>query len=112
MNTLIDFDMLIPEFDNEFTISVQDTMTAADIADILIPLMKTAIISNVTRHSEDDPIEIVRNMTDDDPFGVLTAEDANRLIHEARRKGYTVSRSLTPEVFLQIYEELKPEKED
>ena len=60
----------------------------------------------------DDPIEIVRNITDGDPLADLTKSDAKKLIQEAEEKGYTIPESLTPEVFLEIYEDLKPEKEN
>lgn len=59
----------------------------------------------------DDPIEIVMNMTDGDPLAELTLDDAAVLISEAEVQGYSVPDTLTPEAFLEIYEDLKPEAE-
>ena len=55
----------------------------------------------------DDPVDIVRNMTDGDPLKDLTEEDAVHLIAEAVNKGYAVPASLTAEKFLEIYNDLK-----
>lgn len=63
------------------------------------------------RNHDDDPIEIVMNITDGDPLAYLTAEDAGRLISEAEAQGYSVPECLTPELFLEIYEDLKPKEE-
>ena len=60
----------------------------------------------------DDPIDIVRNMTDGDPAANLTEEDAVHLIAEAVNLGYAVPASLTAEKFLEIYEDLTPEEEE
>lgn len=59
----------------------------------------------------DDPIDIVRNMTDGDPAADLTEADTIHLIAEAVNLGYAVPASLTAEKFLEIYEDLKPEVE-
>jgi len=60
----------------------------------------------------DDPMDIVREMTDGDPLKDLTEEDAVHLIAEAVNRGYAVPANLTPEMFLEIYNDLKPEKEE
>lgn len=57
----------------------------------------------------DDPVDIVRNMTDGDPLADLTEEDAVHLIAEAVNKGYNVPENLTPKMFLEIYSDLKGE---
>ena len=55
---------------------------------------------------------VVRDMTDGDPLADLTHDDAVRLIAEAKDIGYEVPANLTPELFLSIYENLKPEEEE
>lgn len=55
---------------------------------------------------------VVRDMTDGDPMADLTHDDAVRLIAEAKDIGYEVPANLTPELFLSIYEDLKPEEEE
>ena len=54
-------------------------------------------------------VDIVANMTDGDPLGGLTVEEAARLIEEAKQEGYSVSPDLTPEEFVNIYYDLYPE---
>lgn len=61
------------------------------------------------RMVSDDPVKIVASMTDDDPDANLTETDAVHLIAEAVNQGYSVPASLTPELFLQIYNDLRPE---
>ena len=54
-------------------------------------------------------IEIVRNVTDGDPLAVLTMADIPALLQRAVCMGYQIPTHLTPELFLEIYEDLKPE---
>ena len=54
-------------------------------------------------------VDIVANMTDGDPLGGLTVEEAARLIEKAKQEGYSISPSLTPEEFVNIYYDLYPE---
>lgn len=56
--------------------------------------------------------EIVRNITDGDPLADLTEADAIRLIQKARDEGYDVPDILTPDLFLAIFEFMKPEPEE
>lgn len=53
---------------------------------------------------------VVRDMTDGDPLANLTRDDAVRLIAEAKAIGYDVPANLTPELFLSIFEGMKPEE--
>ena len=55
----------------------------------------------------DDPEDIVSEMTDGDPLKDLTEEDAVHLIAEAVNRGYAVPANLTPELFLEIYNDMK-----
>ena len=65
--------------------------------------------SDLIDRISDDPVDIVREMTDGDPLKDLTEEDAVHLIAEAVNKGYAVPANLTPEMFLEIYSDLKGE---
>lgn len=69
-------------------------------------------VEAIRETTEDDPIKIVSEMTDGDPEADLTEEDAAELIKEAKEKGYLVPQNLTPELFLSIYEDLKPEEDE
>ena len=55
---------------------------------------------------------IVFDMTDDDPLADLSEADAERLIAEAQDLGYELADILTPELFLEIYNSMKPEEEE
>ena len=54
-------------------------------------------------------VDIVRNVTDGDPFADLSPDDISDLMHEAARMGYEIPTILTADLFLQIYNDLKPE---
>lgn len=56
--------------------------------------------------------EIVRDITDGDPLADLTEEDAVQLIEKARAQGYDVPDILTPDLFLALFEFMKPEPEE
>ena len=56
--------------------------------------------------------EIVRDITDGDPLADLTEEDAVRLIAKAHDLGYDIPDILTPDLFIAIFEFLKPEQEE
>ena len=51
--TVIDFLMMIPETDEEITLTVPAEMIAGDVAELLAPLMTKALIGNVTKRLED-----------------------------------------------------------
>lgn len=55
---------------------------------------------------------IVRNITDGDPLADLTEADAIRLIQKAHDEGYDVPGVLTPDLFLALFESMKPEEEE
>ena len=55
---------------------------------------------------------LVWNMTDDDPLADLTESDAENLIQLARSEyGYSIPEILTPTLFLELYEDMKPEED-
>ena len=45
----VEFLMLIPAEDREITLTVPGEMTADEVADVLMPLLKTAIVSDVSK---------------------------------------------------------------
>lgn len=55
--------------------------------------------------------EIVRNTTDGDPLADLTCEDAQERMSTAIEMGYDIPQMLTPEFFLELYNDMKPEEE-
>ena len=61
--------------------------------------------------ADDDPYDMIRDLTDGDPLADLTIEDAVRLIEEGKRQGYKVPDDLTPELFLDIYNDMKDEED-
>ena len=54
---------------------------------------------------------IVSDITDDCQEEDLTIDDAKELIKKAQELGYEYSDMLTPKMFLEIYNDLKPEEE-
>lgn len=56
-------------------------------------------------------VEIVRNVTDGDPLAVLEPADVVVLYQKAIDMGYTIPDILTVDLFLSIYEDLKPEED-
>lgn len=58
----------------------------------------------------DDPVDIVMNTTD--PGMNLSIEDAGRIIGEAEASGWKIPSTLTPERFIEIYNDLEPEEEE
>ena len=52
---------------------------------------------------------LVGDMTDDDPLANLSDEDILRLVTEAKEEEYEWAEYLTPELFREIYEDLKGE---
>lgn len=51
--TVVNFLMLIPETDEEITLTVPAEMPAGDMVELLAPLMAKAVIENVTKRLED-----------------------------------------------------------
>lgn len=117
MSKFIKFDMLNPASDHEFEFTFDCNCNIGSVAEFLAPYMKRCVVSNVSTtdnpsdYNYDECYEIVWNVTDDDPLADLTETDAIRLIHEAQNMGYAVPAKLTPELFLEIYNSMKPEEE-
>ena len=59
----------------------------------------------------DMAVEIVRNVTDGDPLAELAPADIPELMERAKAMGYDIPFILTPDLFLAIYEDLKPVEE-
>lgn len=54
--------------------------------------------------------DLVANVTDGDPAADLTRDDAEQMIRNARKfDGYSIPDILTPEYFLELYNDMKPE---
>lgn len=70
------------------------------------------VMTELTATETDDPIDIVSNMTDGDPLADLTTVEAADMIQRAKDIGYSVPESLTPELFVELYESMKNETEE
>ena len=81
--------------------------------DALIQNLRPGVVlTGVVLDTDDEcTYDMVRDLTDGDPLADLTIEDATRLIEEGKRQGYVVPDDLTPELFLDIYNDMKDEED-
>lgn len=73
--------------------------------------MAMAIVGAVDELSnvDDGLTALVADMTDGDPLATLSDDDILRLVTEAKEEEYEWAEYLTPELFREIYEDLKGE---
>lgn len=112
----IEFHMLDVAPNIEYTVTVPSDMTAGEVAKLLMPHMKRSIVSDVREAGGpsdsrlDECMDLVFNFSD--PCMNLTEEDAAGIIQKMKDDGIDVPEMLTPFLFLELYNDLEPEKGD
>ena len=117
-NTVIQLEFLKVKEGTETLVTVPEDSTAEDLARIIRDTLRinpgTVLTNTYIDHSfhrrYDDPIDMLMNMTN--PGEDWTLEDAGHILGEAVAQGWNFSPDVDPQMILDIYNDLEPEKED